>query len=570
MQRFAVMLWLAALPAAAAWLRLESPHFELYTDAGEKAGRRTLLSLEQIRHAFHDLRGDPREPPLPTRIYLFASERDFGVYRPSRSVKGFYQGGPERNDIVLLDGEAWRRIAYHEYIHLALNHTSARLPKWFEEGLAEFYSTVEPLRDRLIAGKPIASHIRTLAASQWLDAGALAAIGRDAKVYDDHERVGVFYAQSWALVHMLHFAPKYRERLADYAARIADGAPAGEAFTAAFGRPLAEALRDLRSYVSLGRWPQVETGWTAPAEVAVEIAPLDENQAELALTDLQLQLGLWDMSERALRKLAAERGSTVEIETARGMVAMSRRDFDAAKGHLEQAIRLGSSRASTYFEYAMLLRETGAPTDDVAGQLRKTVELNPNYAEAHFLLGVMASAAGEPEKAVESLRRAAAILPRQANFWHALALACHESGRGELARRAARRALEAAVTEQEAEMARAAIRLAEAPPPVRAPARAAVVTPPSWSNPKGDRRIEGTLEQIDCLGKAARFHVRAGGELVELYVANPGEVLLENASSLTFEFSCGRQKNLPIVVEYIARPDAGKQTAGEVTAIHFR
>jgi hypothetical protein len=57
---------------------------------------------------------------------------------------------------------------------------------------------------------------------------------------------------------------------------------------------------------------------------------------------------------------------------------------------------------------------------------------------------------------------------------------------------------------------------------------------------------------------------------VALYVANPGEVLLRNVSSVTFEFRCGPQKPTPVSVEYSARPDATLGTDGDVVAIEFR
>ena len=250
---------------------------------------------------------------------------------------------------------------------------------------------------------------------------------------------------------------------------------------------------------------------------------------------------------------------------------MSRRDFEQAKEHFEKAIQLGSTKAATHFEYAMLLRETGAAPDLVAKHLRKTVELNPNHAEAHFLLGIMASSEGQPEKAIEPLRKATAVLPRQANFWHALSLAYNETGRKELARRAANRALEAALTEQEVEMAKAAVRLANAAPvQPQISHRPSVTTPGSWRNKEGDSRVQGTLEQIDCLGRAARFHVRNGAQTLVLHVANPGEVLLRNASSLTFEFSCGKQNSRQVAVEYTAQPDQSTGTIGEITSVEFQ
>jgi tetratricopeptide (TPR) repeat protein len=186
------------------------------------------------------------------------------------------------------------------------------------------------------------------------------------------------------------------------------------------------------------------------------------------------------------------------------------------------------------------------------------------------VLGTMLSAADRLAEAVEHLARAASILPRQAYFWHALALAHQRLGQPEEARRAAYRAARAAVTEQEAEMARAAIRLTDQQEVARKSDRPPVGTPDGWKEKRGDSRIEGTLRQIDCLGSSARFHVRTADRSLALYVANPGEVLLRNISSVTFEFRCGPQKPASVSVEYNARPDATLGTDGDVVAIEFR
>src|SRR5574342_482042 len=95
--------------------------------------------------------------------------------------------------------------------------------------------------------------------------------------------------------------------------------------------------------------------------------------------------------------------------------------------------------------------------------LKKAITAAPSFAEAHFVLGMMLSATEDYAEAANHLARAASILPRQAYFWHALALAYQHLGQLEEARRAAYRAAQAAVTEQEIEMARAAIRLADQP-----------------------------------------------------------------------------------------------------------
>ena len=117
-------------------------------------------------------------------------------------------------------------------------------------------------------------------------------------------------------------------------------------------------------------------------------------------------------------------------------------------------------------------------------------------------------------------------------------------------------------------MAKAALRLARSGQP-EPPAQPAVIVPPSWENPKGDKRADGTLEFIDCVGASARIQVRVDGHALLFFVDKPGEVLLKNASSVSFEFRCGAQKSRRIVVEYRNQPDAKQSTVGVVTALEF-
>ncbi len=566
------LLWEAAPAVQAEWLRVSSPNFELFTDAGEKAGREVVGRLEQIRQVFRDIGGHWKTSPLPVRAYLFASGQEYQRYRPTPTSRGFFHGGLERNLIVMQAlGAATARVAFHEYVHLVLNHTAAALPRWLEEGTAEFYSTARVAGRKVILGDPIDNHLRILSLRPWLSARELAAVTTESPIYTQPDRIGVFYAQSWALVHMLHFSVGLPERLPRYARLLSEGASAEESFREAFSRPLDSLLEDLKQYVAAGRWRRLEVDWEPPGETAIEIEPLTPSETRLAIVDLQMQLGLWDASEEELRKTVRRAGDSAQVETARGMLAMARRDFQKARAHFRAAIAAGSRQASTYYEYAMLLRETGGERQDIFRNLETAVHLNPTHADAWFLLGLLASNEGRHEDALEPLRRAAALRPRRSDFWHALALACRKTGRREEALLSARRALQAARTKQEVEMAEAALQLTgKREPGIELPGRPEVTTPSSWFRPQGDTRIEGALYRIDCLGASARIYIRTAGGDVALLVRDPATVELRNAPSATYEFACGRPPERNVAVEYTAAADPATGTAGVVSSIEFR
>ncbi|MCX6624016.1 MAG: hypothetical protein NTY38_23730, partial [Acidobacteria bacterium] len=547
--RFIAILAVLIPPCARAadrWISLYAGGFELYTNGTEKAGRQALERLDRIRQVFGAVAGARSIQPIPVRIFLFRSANDYKPFRPTESTAAFYQSGPQRDYIVMhsATGETYR-IAYHEYVHLALSHSTVRLPRWLEEGTAEFYSTLEIDGETLYTGRAIPAHLYTLSRSEWLGGRQLLSVGRDSPYYNEVSKAGIFYAQSWALVHMLNLADPYRKSIHRFISLIAGGAPQEAAMEQAFGRNIDALMTDLRLYLQPGRLPHAESP-AQPLERMEKpvVMTLSEAAAELAAVDLLVQLGREDEAGKRLRQAARQMPGAPEIETGIGLLALRQRKYVEARQHLGWAIAGGSRDASTYFEYAMLLRETRGPAEEVEKNLRRSIELNPAYAEPRFLLAVALTQKHKAAEAVTHLEEATRILPRQAYFWQALSVAYSQLDRKADARQAAQRALDAAQTRHEAEMAQAAIALVENAGRVREEARARrpdVLTPRSWSPKQGGRRITGLLEQIDCLGESARLHVLMEEGRLALFVRNPGEVLLTNASSLTFTFRCGPQ-----------------------------
>ena len=221
----------------------------------------------------------------------------------------------------------------------------------------------------------------------------------------------------------------------------------------------------------------------------------------------------------------------------------------------------------------MLLREQSAAPSEVRRYLAEAVGRNPDFAEAHFILGLMAQKENLHREAIASFEQATRVLPRQSYFWHARALSHLELKQTELAQRSALRAAASAATPAELEMARAAIRLVNtaAPPPPATEPRPTVVIPDSWKPRAGSNSVEGVLEQIDCYGSSARFQIRpSGGPPVRLWVDKPGEVLLKDASSVTFTFACGPQQPRRVAIEFDPQPGLPQAATGRITAIHFR
>lgn len=571
MGRKALALLLAtAWPLCGKWVLAESAPFLIYTDAGERTARETLERLRLAHHAFALPGGPPL--PFPVTVFVLASGERFRKIRPGETTRGFYQSAAGR-DYIAADAGATElgRVVSHEFAHLVLHHSVGPLPQWLEEGLAEFYSTLQARNERVMLGAPVPEHLRLLAVSAWLSAQELAAVTQQSDLYHEAGRVGLFYAQSWALTHMLRLGEGYRDGFASFIAALAAGQKQAAAFQQAFGCSLSEAVTKLKGYLAQGALPLAELRINRAAlDAPVRLTPLDDAQADLAYAELALAAGKAELAGALYEKLARRNAADTRSVAALGLLALACKRTEQATRHLRDAVARPDAPAEAFFEYAMLLRDGGADKDQVRKLLEQTIARNPNFAEAHFLLGLGDANEGRHQEALPHFERAVAVFPRQSDFWHALAMSRHALGRREDARRAAQRALDAAANVRQAEMARAALRLVEAAAQTAPPRRPPVTTPSAWSNPEGDRKVEGILEQIDCLGDSARLLVRVGSLRLPLLVDKPGEVLLKNFSSATFEFRCGAQKPTPVVIEYLGRPEPRFGAAGRVTAIEFR
>ena len=212
--------------AAPKWVRIESPHFELFTNAGERSGRRTILYFEQARDFFLKTGNVGKVPSSLTRIILFRSPKEFEPYRPYKATSAFYRSSPKQDLIVMgSPGRQTRYTAVHEYVHLLVKHSGAELPVWLNEGLAEIFSTLDPQGKQVVFGKAA----RALGDREWLPFKELISVDYNSPHFDERDRSKVFYAQSWALTHMLCLSNQYRERFSDFLKGV-DGDTGEEAF----------------------------------------------------------------------------------------------------------------------------------------------------------------------------------------------------------------------------------------------------------------------------------------------------------------------------------------------------
>lgn len=549
--RAALLILILAPLCPAGWTRVTSPQFEIFSDASQGDIRQLSKLLAQISNII------PADGPRSTRIFLFADEAELRAYHDT--AEGFFESGVERDYMVLHAGPVSNPVVFHEFVHLVLSRSSPPPPLWFEEGTAELYSTLEPSADRVRVGEPIASHLATLQRARWLTAAELGAMTNQSPEYAGRDRSSLFYAESWALVHMLNLAPAWRDGMPGFILALSAGRPPAEAFESAFGRSIDAALSDLRRY--LRSMHSVTVGAPPPARSETRTEPVSTDGATRVLIDLALETNRPRQAHHLVEAFAKRNPQSPDLPAVRASLALAEGRQDEALADFEAAMRMGTRDASVYLEYAMLQQDRHAPRQDIDALLEHAVTLDPDFGAAQFLLGVRQTDDGNLTSAVEHLKLAVRARPRRSDYWHALGYAQFKLGRTADALISARRAVAVSETTTQEDMAQALIVLVESPQPVHRANVTEVITPPSWTNPKGNARVEGMLERVDCEGESASLLVRAAdGTAALLRVDDPHKVEMVNSPS-EYQFSCGPQ-HTRVAVEY-------NSASGQVTRIEF-
>jgi len=521
------------------WLRIQSSNFELFTTGNERAGRELVRHFEQVRAFFLQVFGVKSANGKPARIVAFHSEKEFRPYRPNEVATAFYHPGSEHDYILMSSSDSGHyQVATHEYTHLLIGQMSGVVPLWLAEGMAELYSTVEQVGPQVIVGKAPPGRGLSLQEERWIDLDALLATNGDSPLYNERSRAGMFYAESWALVHMLNLDPEYKQRLGAMldALKTVDSR---EAFQRAYGKSPAQVQADLENYVSGRYLSGVAFRFELPQEVeSPEIEQHAAVRARLALAELQSDYpGKLSAAADTYAELARDFPQRWEVQAAWGRFAWRERRNQEAVGHFAHAAELGATDARMFVDYGHALSATNRPEEAMAA-LRSGIKLDGGFKDAHFELGLLLERNGRWNDAVAELNRARPLKAQQTSRYF-YAMATCELRLGDAI--AARNYVE------------------QGRPYTKIPEEAALLERLSQSI--GPPVVEGLLQNIECGEKVAILRVRVGDA--------PHSFLIPGLAGVT-ELQCGPQKDIPVTIEFQAMPLGVTTADGIVRSLALR
>jgi len=477
-QRFlisAAMLALGILPVLPAgandvplvrrqWFETRTAHFNIYSCGSSPAVNKVGGQLEEFSEAYSLLAGAKAVASPPVVVMAFPDHETMEPFLPlyhgqPENLAGFFQHGNDENLIVLSLPEGGAAsmdmsVVFHEYSHLLFRANDRIWPLWLKEGMAELYSTFETTGYKAVIAQPIKHHLQLLAHASLMPLNELFAVGHDSPQYNERERQGIFYAESWLLTHFLVAGDNaaWKSRFGNFTALLREGQPPVLAFTNALQTTLPAVESELRRYLARGQFAPIQFAF--PENVAAAKIFTTRN-----LTPVENYFRLGDELFRIDRTDDAEKYFTDALKLAPasplpyeglGLVAIRREQPDEIVREFQAALQRGSSSFLVHYLYAWekfhlaaeLQGDRGSlPTKtatEVHDELLKSIVLMPNFGPSHELFGILEMAQGENLTVeVQHLQLAVQLEPE--NSYYLLALADAQARNKDFA--AARRTL---------------------------------------------------------------------------------------------------------------------------------
>ncbi|MBL9209034.1 MAG: DUF1570 domain-containing protein [Opitutaceae bacterium] len=438
------------------WIKAVTDRFTILTTEGENVARKWAIELEQFRRGLQTAVPVPAERLRPVTVVLFRNARAMEPYVPLEGGKpakigGFFVRANDINTIMLSaarNAAETRRVIFHEAVHWHLSAREGYVPLWLGEGLAEVYATFELPNARSYAfGAAMEEHVELLREESLLPLPKLLGLGRDSLLYNEVTRSGIFYAQSWALVHYLLFGEQAPGRAAvqRYLELLPVVRSADDAFLAAFGADHATLEVRLRRYIAGGTYHKhVYSRSTADITRMVKIGLAGPADVALAKGSLLLGARSADEAESYLGQAAELAPLDPRPWELLGHIAVERKDFATALSVLTKAAAAGSTSYLVYHNLAVSrLPELLQPwlpdvpvdpqaMDEAAADFRRAITLSPSHVASYEgLAGVMRGMATFVPGDLDLLARGSQQSPGNTMIEAGVAAAEIRAGRGD-------------------------------------------------------------------------------------------------------------------------------------------
>ncbi|BDC47761.1 hypothetical protein F183_A00770 [Bryobacterales bacterium F-183] len=589
---------------------MQSSNFELVSTASEGKARDTLREFERVSNFFEQALQRPVKPDVPLRIVLLRDEKEFQQYRPGEGTAAYYAPGPDRDYIVMFPaGDQNTRVAIHEFVHLLVKHSGAKdWPVWLNEGVAELYSTMRPIGNKVQVGGLIEGHMIAFRTEKPIPLREMLAADHNSPLYNKKRHAGMFYAQSWALTHMLQLQPDYRASFTKIVELITEKQDSATAIEAALARPLVRVQKDLDAYMRGDSFMGVNFDIKMSNKVDVALdppTPTDITVTKAAMLAIGHQL---DDAAKLLDTEIAKTPKDPALHVAKGFLHYRTAKFDLARESFKEAYVLGTDNTRVLQDLAKMSMRDDPET--ATGALQRVIQGGNNtldlklmladaylrqkkYGAAHAAVAAVTKVTKEDAYrlfriraqaedglnqpgALETAKRAQQYAPDDNRDFIDRYVKYLEQKKEFAARREA-------YEQQRQQRQQAAPPTDDGDRPVLAratPARPSFDQQPTAEeamrhrSPEGKQllKAEGKFTELVCRGDQAVVVMRLGVQsYMRLVILDPNKLISSDAGeSKALDFTCGPQKGRNVVAWFDDAPHKATNSAGVLWELHLQ
>lgn len=371
-------------PAKANWYKAESPHFVVYAQDSERDVAKFAEILERFHAAMGIMTGRKDVVPSPSnRVVIFAVGSEAAVQKlvgdKNRNIAGFYmpRAGGSRAFVPNISASTVETdfsltILLHEYAHHFLMSTSRyAMPRWIDEGAAEFFASAKFSRDGSVGlGRPASHRAAELAYAKDVTVEELL----DQELYAKRRGKGfdAFYGRAWGLYHYLAIEDFTRgprkDQLRNYAKAIVQGKSQRDAAVSAFG-DLKQLEKELDAYLKRRNLNYLHFDAQQIPSASVRTTPLSPGEGEVMPLRIRSQRGVDRTEALALvpqvRELAKKYPEDAGVLAALAEAEHDAGNDEAAIAAADKAIGLDPTRVNAYVQkgYSLFRMAREAPPE---------------------------------------------------------------------------------------------------------------------------------------------------------------------------------------------------------------
>lgn len=355
--------------AGSDWRKYESANFIVYSDYSKKTALKKIRRFELFKKSLHQLLAIPENvETVPFEVYLFKRKSSLRKFTASFNTSGFYRdrlGHP----LMVVGPDTKDSIFFHEYVHfLTYRLGNFVYPRWYSEGIAEFYSTLQFKDDKAVIGGVPWDRRDWLVYEDMLPLESLLEPGEKFK---SSRFTGRFYATAWLLAHRMMLGTAngmkdYSKPFRQYLVRYTQGEKDADVFFTELGVDSKTLDKDLRNYARKHRWNAI-TMQVPEIQSEVLVSELSPQQSVNIQVRLALATNNWDHAS----ELLADNEKTLDTE--------SRAALAIIQGHASDEV---GAEAALISELVEILDHSGAAHAYLGHALFDLAEKKPGNREA--------------------------------------------------------------------------------------------------------------------------------------------------------------------------------------------